>query len=262
MVQRKSKLNIKQVMVPICDLRLKPKYNSNLETQFLFGERVTIINEEKNWYLCKSMDDNYIGYVRRSNLDDLKKTNYKIANLSSFIYNLPDIKSGVVSKLFLNSKVFAYKVKKDWFTICFKNKNYFIHYNDLNINDKYTISSWGDVAQKFLHTPYLWGGKSHLGLDCSALVQLAFQSANISFPRNSNDQFKSKVLKSITESEMDKGTLVFWKGHVAIALNKKNIIHSNAHHMKVIVEKFSDAKKRIESTYGKVIGFKKLIDIL
>ena len=105
----------------------------------------------------------------------------------------------------------------------------------------------------------MWGGKSHVGLDCSALVQLAFQSVNISFPRNSSDQFKSKILKSVPESDFDRGTLVFWPGHVAIAINKKKIIHANAYHMKVIIEKFCDAKKRIENSYGKVIGFKKLI---
>ena len=87
MVQRKFKLKIKQVIKPICDLRLKPESNSNLETQLLFGERIKIINEDqKQWVLCQSIEDDYTGYIKKNNLGDLKKTNYKITNLSSFIY--------------------------------------------------------------------------------------------------------------------------------------------------------------------------------
>ena len=94
----------------------------------------------------------------------------------------------------------------------------------------------------------MWGGKSHLGLDCSALVQLAIQSINKRFPRNTDEQFKSNILKNVSERELDKGTLIFWKGHVAIAINKTEIIHSNAFHMKVAIEKFCEAKNRIESS--------------
>ena len=260
MVQRKFKLKTKQIIVPICDLKIQPRSNSNLETQFLFGEKIKIINEEqKKWILCKSMEDNYTGYIKKENIGDLKTTNYKITNLSSFIYKAPDIKSGVISKLFLNSKILASKTKNDWFSIFFNDKNYFIHCRDLNLINRKATSSWVDLSIKFLNTPYLWGGKSHLGLDCSALVQLAFQSVNRKFPRNTIDQFRSNILKTVSEEELDRGTLIFWKGHVAIAINKTEIIHSNAFHMKVAIEKFHEAKSRIESSYGKIIGFKNLI---
>ena len=260
MVQRKFKLKIKQIIKPICDLRLKPELNSNLETQLLFGEKIKIINEnEKQWVLCQSIEDDYTGYIKKNNLGDLKNTNYKITNLSSFIYKAPDIKSGIVSKLFLNSKILASKTKSDWFSVFFKNKNYYIHHRDLNLINKCPTSSWVDLSIQFLNTPYLWGGKSHLGLDCSGLVQLAFQSVNKKFPRNTDEQFKSNILKNVSERELDKGTLIFWKGHVAIAINKTEIIHSNAFHMKVAIEKFREAKNRIESSYGQIIGFKKLI---
>ena len=260
MVQRKFKLKTKQVIVPICDLRLKPKSNSNLETQFLFGEKIKIINEEQNsWLLCQSIEDNYTGYIKKENLGDLKTINYKITSLSCFIYKTPNIKSSIVTKLFLNSKISASKTEPNWFSVFFKNKKYFIYHKDLNSINKYANSSWVDLSIKFLNTPYLWGGKSHLGLDCSALVQLAFQSVNKKFPRNTSDQFRSNILKTVSEKELDKGTLIFWKGHVAIAINKTEIIHSNAFHMKVAIEKFNEAKLRIENSYGQILGFKKLI---
>ena len=260
MVQRKFKLKIKQVIKPICDLRLKPELNSNLETQLLFGEKIKIINEnEKQWVLCQSIEDDYTGYIKKNNLGDLKNTNYKITNLSCFIYRLPNIKSGVVSKLFLNSKISATKNETDWLSFFFKDKKYYIHHKDVNLINQYPNSSWVDLCIKFLNTPYLWGGKSHLGLDCSALVQLAIQSVNKRFPRNTDEQFKSNILKNVSERELDKGTLIFWKGHVAIAINKTEIIHANAYHMQVAIESLREAKKRIEPLYGQIIGYKKLI---
>ena len=167
-----------QITVPICDLRLKPNLNSNLETQFLFGERIEIIHEDKNWLFCKSIDDNYKGYLKRQDIGEVQNTNYRISSLSCFIYKSPSIKSRVISKLFLNSKILASKFDEEWLEICFKGKKYFIHNNDLCLKEKYIDLSWVEIAISFLNTPYMWGGKSHLGLDCSALVQLAFQSVN------------------------------------------------------------------------------------
>ena len=96
MVQREFKLKTKQVIIPICNLRLKPNSNSNLETQLLFGEKVKIIKEiNDNWLLCETIQDNYIGYLKKKCIGDITIANYKINNLSSFVYKKPDIKSGV-----------------------------------------------------------------------------------------------------------------------------------------------------------------------
>ena len=105
----------------------------------------------------------------------------------------------------------------------------------------------------------MWGGKSQLGLDCSALLQLAIQSFDILFPRNSSQQYQSDMLKPT--DKIKKGTVIFWDGHVAIAIDKENIIHANAYHMKVAIESFKIAKKRIQNDYGKLLGFKKLITV-
>ena len=162
--------------------------------------------------------------------------------------------------MFFNSRVLATKSENDWLSIFIKNKKGYIHKRDLTLlNQNFVFNkNWVSIALKFLNAPYLWGGKSHEGLDCSALVQLAFQNYDKNFPRNSSDQFKSNLLQTTHEDKLDKGTLIFWEGHVAIAINKTEIIHSNAYHMKVAIEKFKDAKKRIENSYGKIIGFKDL----
>ena len=123
MVQRKFKLKVKQVIEPICDLRLKPKLTSNLETQLLFGEKIKIINEDqKQWVFCQSIEDDYTGYIKKNHLGDLKSANYKITNLSSFIYKAPDIKSCIVSKLFLIQKYQLQKLKLIGFQFLLKTK--------------------------------------------------------------------------------------------------------------------------------------------
>ena len=106
MVHRKFNTNIKQINVPICDLKSKPDLNANLETQLLYGEKVKIINEINNqWLLCKSIEDCYIGYLRNENLDNENTLNFQVSSLSCFVYEKPNIKSKVITQLFLNSKV-------------------------------------------------------------------------------------------------------------------------------------------------------------
>ena len=95
-MQTESKLKIKQIIIPICNLRLKPNSNSNLETQLLFGEKVKIIREvNSNWLLCESIQDNYIGYLKKKCIGNITIASHKINNLSSFVYKKPDIKYGI-----------------------------------------------------------------------------------------------------------------------------------------------------------------------
>ena len=259
MVQRKFNTNIKQINVPICDLKSKPDLNANLETQLLYGEKVKIINEINNkWLLCKSIEDCYKGYLRKENLDNETTLNFQVSSLSCFVYEKPNIKSKVISQLFLNSKVFVLEEQNEWVKVLFQNEMAYIYKKSLRtIKDKPNYSiSWVNIALNFLNTPYLWGGKSHLGIDCSGFVQLSLGSYNISLPRNSKDQLNSKLLISSSEDNIKKGTLIFWEGHVAIAINAKEIIHANAFHMKVAKEKFIHAKNRIKNSYGEILEYK------
>ena len=253
-----------EVKTSLADLKKLPDSKSNLETQLLFGEKIEVICEKKrDWFLCKSFTDDYKGWINKSQVSvKLKEKNFKVSVLTTLIYEKPDIKSNVLNRLHLNSELQVIKSTKNWSSLYYKNKIAFVFSKHISVilEKPKAVNNFVKTAKKFLNTVYLWGGKSHLGLDCSGLVQLCLENQGVSFPRNAKDQFRCKILKSINENEIDNGTLIFWKGHVAIAINKSQIIHANAYHMKVTIETLETVKKRIKPIYGNVIGYKKLIE--
>lgn len=249
---------MKQISTPLCNLNEEPNINSSLETQLLFGEKIKIIEKNGKWIFCESIQDNYKGWIKKNCVGDIQSQNFQISSPISYVYKEPDIKSKPLTKLFYNSKINIIEKKSIWSLCDFNGKKGYIYGKHLVSINTITKSNkiWVENAKKFLNVSYLWGGKTFLGLDCSALVQLAIQSLQIPFPRNSNDQFNSQMLKDTTINDIKKGVLVFWDGHVAIALDKNNILHANAFHMKVKSEPFIQANERIKNSHGKLLGFK------
>jgi cell wall-associated NlpC family hydrolase len=113
------------------------------------------------------------------------------------------------------------------------------------------------VAEMFLNAPYLWGGKTALGLDCSGLTQAALQAAGIPCPRDSDMQELS-LGKPVALADMRRGDLIFWKGHVAIARDPESLIHANAHHMMVAIEPASEAVARIKAAGSEITAVKRV----
>ncbi len=106
------------------------------------------------------------------------------------------------------------------------------------------------VAERFLHAPYLWGGKTTLGLDCSALVQLALTACGLDCPRDSDLQERAlgTPLPASDLTNLRRGDLMFWKGHVAIVRDRETLIHANAHHMAVTIEPIATTVARIAAS--------------
>ena len=197
------------------------------------------------------MTDDYIGWLNLDEIGDLPKANHRILSLRSIVYSAEDIKSIPIIHLPLGSQIHVVSEKKEWCKIIinqhkiefgFVPKQHVIHFSK-------KVTDWVNVAETFLNTPYKWGGRDSLGVDCSALVQLSLQAGGVKFPRNSSQQRLFNKLKLISYAKVRRGNLIFWEGHVGIILNHKEMIHSNSFSMMVSIEKTVDVIKRIAKPF-------------
>ena len=252
-------MTFKKINVPYASLKNTPNKTSYLETQCLFGETLEILEIKNTWSFCKCLLDGYNGWIKSKYLGFLPNETHLVSNTSSLVFEKPDIKSNLLYNLYLNSKVSVKNKTQDFYEIYLNNdKTGFIPKVHL-ISKQQKLNKWIDTSIRFENSPYLWGGKNVLGIDCSALVQVSLEASGLIIPRNTNEQllFNSSKLK-YTKS-IKKGCLIFWKGHVAIAITENEIIHSNAFHMSVKIEKLSEAINRINKTEGDIIGIKQVV---
>jgi cell wall-associated NlpC family hydrolase len=114
------------------------------------------------------------------------------------------------------------------------------------------------VAERFLGTPYLWGGKTSLGLDCSGLAQVALTACGIACPRDSDMQEQALGAPLDANANLQRGDLLFWKGHMGIVRDPTTLVHANAYHMAVALEPIADAIPRIRASDGPPTAVKRL----
>ena len=237
------------VIKPSIPMRSEPNEISELETECLFGETVKVLDEYLNWYYCELLTDNYVGWVPKKNLGNILPCSHRVISKRTFLFKDDNVKSGCIDYLPLGAQVCVKDLNKKWAKVyMYENCVYKYAYVPLNhlikINQK--IIDWVSIAEKLIGTPYVWGGRNSIGLDCSALLQLSYQTYGESIPRNSIDQ--SLLKKEIIREEdcLKRGYTVFWKGHVAIMTDEKNCVHANAFHMEVTKEPLIDIISRTE----------------
>lgn len=250
----------KIIIKPICNVYKKPNDKSILETQFLFGEKIKIIKEEKYWYQCKNLNDHYIGWLKKKNVGNSTNPTHKINNISTLVFSKPDLKSSIFFSLPFNSKVFVINHDKLWSKVFLgeSKKNGYIFNKHISKISNYSHNLINTI-NSFENTPYLWGGKSYLGIDCSGLIQLILQSKGINFPRNTNEQIKYLDKIIIKSNILKKNSLIFWKGHVAFSVTKKIIIHSSAHDLKVTKESLSKIEKRFKKENLEILSISNIV---
>ena len=219
----------------------KPSSKSEVTSQIIYGEKFKILSKNKNWIKIKTSFDNYKGFIRNSKYIEKFSPNYKVSSLKAKIFKKPGV--GTNSWLPLASKLSVFEQKSNYVKI---EKNKWIKKKDikkLNLKDKNFIK----IFKKFLNVKYVWGGKTFKGIDCSALLQIFFFYNNSFYPRDTKDQIKY-TKKNSKKRKFKKGDIIFWKGHVAMCLNSKKLIHAYGPEKKVVIMPIIETINRIQKT--------------
>ena len=219
----------------------KSTKNSEVVSQILYGERFKILSKNKGWIKIKSFFDKYIGYIKNEKYTDKHNPSHKVYSLKATIFN----KQNKKTKKFLpfGSKISVIKKNKSFLE--FEN-NKWLKISDLKkINHK--EKDFIRIFKLFLKTRYVWGGKTFNGIDCSALLQLYYYYNDSFYPRDTKDQIKYS--KKNTKSKIFKrGDIIFWKGHVAICIDSKRLIHAYGPEKEVLIMPIIKTIDRIKKT--------------
>ena len=216
-----------------------PSKRSEVTSQIIYGEKFKILAKNKNWIKIKTLFDNYEGFIKNSKYVEKFSPNYKVSSLKAKIFKKPGIRTN--SWLPLASKLSVLAQKKNYVQIEKSKWIKKIDIKKLNHKDKNYIK----MFKKFLNVKYVWGGKTFKGIDCSALLQIFFSYNNSFYPRDTKDQIKY-TKKNLKKRKFKKGDIIFWKGHVAICLNSKQLIHAYGPEKKVIIMPIIETINRIE----------------
>lgn len=231
--------------LPAAPLSLEPKADRPLDSQLIYGEVFTAYEEANGWSWGQSESDGYVGYVPSAAFtDSAPEPTHVISALTTHGYPAPDIKARPDSALPFGARVKVKKLAGDFALLTLGRYVPKAHLTKIgSIEPDYV-----GTATSFFGVPYLWGGRTVGGLDCSGLVQIALSAAGIPTPRDSDMQ--EAAFEQIPASRAKRGDLVFWKGHVGILTAKNRVLHANAHHMAVAKEPLDETRRRIQAQGG------------
>lgn len=243
-----------QVSAPVAGLRKAPSPDAEQEDQLLFGETFDVLFETDAFAFGQARRDRYVGYVPIEALSaPTLPPEHRVGALRTYAFAEPDIKSAIVGLYSLNALV-TVQAREGRF-VKGARTGWFVEHHLAPIGRFET--DYVAIAERFLGAPYQWGGRESLGLDCSALVQQALYACGRACPRDTDMQ--RGFFPEIAEADRRRGDLVFWKGHVAILLDRDTILHANAHHMAVAIEPLSEAIARIEAAgVGAPLGYRRV----
>jgi len=247
----------RQIGVPSLPLRREPRFDAVLETEALLGEVVTLYDEREGWAWVQIVRDGYVGYMPSDGLArSIVAPTHRITALRTYIYPEPDGKTPPISLLSLNALIAVAKAGEKFLELAGGGYVFAGHAAPVHTFARDFVL----VAEAFLGTPYLWGGRTSIGVDCSGLVQLALEAAGHAAPRDADMQEAELghpvILRKGTK--LRRGDLVFWDGHVGIMASATDLLHANAFHMAVEREPFAKARRRIKDVGYEVTSVRRL----
>lgn len=249
--ERFVKGTLGQILQPSVPLRKAPDASCGLETEALFGEAVTVYDEADGWIWAQLARDGYVGYLPAAAVwrGPLLTPTHRVQSLGTFVYAIPNIKAPPILHLPLNALLSVVDADERFAEL---QGGAFVIARHLAPVDK-PARDFVEIAERFIGSPYLWGGCTRIGIDCSGLVQSSLLAANFSAPRDSDmqrDELGMPVKVTPDLDNLERGDLVFWNGHVGIMADSVMLVHANAHHMMVVTEPLPEAAVRIAKAGG------------
>lgn len=240
-------------------LRKAPDVTLGLETEALFGETLEVFEEANGWAWAQLSRDGYVGYLPADAIafSPLAPTTHRVQALGTFLYAEPNIKAPPLLHLPLNAVLTAVDDVDRFVEL--EGGGYIVSRHLAPIDR--TARDYAEIAERFVGAPYLWGGRTRIGIDCSGLVQTSLQAAGLASPRDSDMQqaeLGEAIALTAEHDGLRRGDLVFWKGHVGVMLDSVMMVHANAHHMAVVIEPLPEAALRIAKNGGPITAIKRL----
>ena len=231
----------------------KNNIKSEIATQLLYGDTFKKLRKNGLWLKIKNDKDNYIGYIKNKNFPSSQKNTHKVCSVFAALYSKPYAKYKIKNKLSFASKIKVLEKKDDFH----KFDNLWIKKNNLRKIGITKKDPFHNI-RKFINIKYKWGGKHYSGIDCSGLIQLCLNYNNQFCPRDTKDQLKY-FKKKIQLRKVKKNDLIFWKGHVALVISKKEVIHAYGPFKKVVIMPIEKTIDRICKTANlKIIGVRRI----
>jgi cell wall-associated NlpC family hydrolase len=250
---------VMEVIAPQAPLRRQPRPDAPLDTEALKGERVTVYDANaEGWAWVQLAADNYVGWLPAGALGppDAPPT-HEVSALRTFVFPGPSIKLPPLEALPFGATVNIARMQDQ---LAVTSSGFYVpaaHLKPVGEHEPDFVA----VAERFLGAPYLWGGKTALGLDCSGLVQIALAAAGVPCPRDSDMQERAlgtALAMRERSLRLQRGDLIFWKGHVAIVRDGESFLHANAFHMAVAIEPVAQAIARIHGTGAEITSVRRI----
>lgn len=241
-----------RVIRPVSNLRAAP--DDKRDRQLLLGQNFDVLERVDGWAFGRAQRDGYVGYIREADLGAPQAPTHVVSVRATHLYPGADFKTEAVDSLSFGSRLTIIDERKKFMETA---EGLFVPKAHLRPVER-PFRDPVTVAQVFFGTPYLWGGNSAFGIDCSGLVQAAFLACGLECPGDSDLQMSL----GCAVTDYRRGDLLFWKGHVALCVDEEVMIHANAHHMAVAYEPIERAIARIEAQGdGPVTGHRRLSEL-